>query len=60
MKKCDMCVHFLKMKHLDCSRALCTYFDGRVYSDRNAKDCEGFKKPRYKRVKNVVQDGIRV
>ena len=50
-KKCDGCVWFLKMKSLGESQALCTYWDGRVYSGASGEKCEGYKRPPYERKK---------
>ena len=50
--KCDGCINFLKMKSLNDTRALCTYFDCRIHSDKSAQSCKGFKRFSKKREDN--------
>jgi len=56
--KCENCGNFLKSKTLDESRAICIYFDGRVYPDRNAKNCKGFTRPKYNEQKKKYEPKV--
>lgn len=54
-KKCDTCINFLKMKSLNESRALCSYYDCRIYSSGSGNKCAGYERPKYTkhdRIKN--------
>lgn len=47
-KRCDGCVHFLKVKNFKGSSGLCTYHDSRCDGGFH---CYKWKAPKYKRTK---------